>query len=190
MTMKVRYCSMKILVGALVLSVAVPVVLAGPKEDTELAEKAFARGDLVVSMSLWRKAAQQGYAPAQVWLADVLDKSEQDEEAVSWYRKAAVQGDAAGEFGLGQMYAKGEGVKRDFVQARDYIGRAAEKDYLLAAVVMNEMYKKGGLGVSADLDQAAKWDARIKELSSKETGQTTTKQKGGANGPENENGKK
>jgi len=92
--------------------------LAGPQQDADLAEKEFARGDLVAAMSLWRKAAQEGYAPAQARLGDVLDKAEEDQEAVEWYRKAAAQGNSAGEDGLGQMYAKGEGVKQDFEMAR------------------------------------------------------------------------
>ena len=151
----------------LAASLLVPAAFAaaGAKEDSEQAEKEFARGNLVVSLSLWRKAANEGYAPAQAWLGDILDKSEEDEEAVSWFRKAAAQGDAHGEYGLGQMYAKGEGVKQDFEQARLYIGRAAQKDYLPAVVLMREMYKNGTMGLAADPAQAAKWDAKVKELS-------------------------
>lgn len=139
--------------------------VAGPEQDTELAEKEFARGDLVVSMSLWRKAAQEGYAPAQVRLGDILDKAEEDVEAVDWYRKAAVQGNAAGEYGLGQMYLKGEGVKKDVEQARVNILRSAEKDYLPAVLLMMEAYRTGGMGLPVDPGKADEWEAKVIVLS-------------------------
>ncbi len=150
-----------VMLGVLHLSAAV----AGPAEDTELAEKEFARGDLLTSLALWRKAAQQGYAPAQARLGDILDKAEEDVEAVEWYRKAALQGNASAEYGLGQMYVKGEGVKKDLEQARLYILRAAEKDYLAAVTLMMEAYRIGGLGLSADKDKAEAWEARLIKLS-------------------------
>lgn len=138
-----------------------PWAVAGPEQDTELAEKEFARGDLVLSMELWRKAAQLGYAPAQARLGDILDKAEEDVEAVDWYRKAADQGNAAGEHGLGQMYLKGEGIKKDFEQARVYILRAAEKGYLAAMVLVMEAYRTGGLGLAVDKAQADAWEVKV-----------------------------
>ena len=38
--------------------------------------------------------------------------SEDDAEAVRWYRLAAEQGHASAQFNLGVMYARGEGVFR------------------------------------------------------------------------------
>jgi uncharacterized protein len=153
--------------GVMSLLMAAPA-WAGPAEDTEQAEKEFAKGNLVGAMGLWKKAAEAGHAPAQVWLGDILDKAEEDEFAVVWYRKAAEQGDAGGEFGLGQMYAKGEGVKKDFEQAVTYIRRAAEKNYLNAAVVMRDIYKSGSFGVTVDLAQSEIWDVRVKEILGKD----------------------
>lgn len=153
--------------GVLLWGLITPSAVANPKQDTELAEKEFARGDLVASLALWTKAAQQGYAPAQVRLGFILDKAEEDEQAVDWYRKAAAQGNAAGEYGLGQMYAKGEGVKKDFEQARSYILRAAEKNYLDALVLMMNVYRTGGLGLSVDNVQADAWEAKLIALSPK-----------------------
>ena len=152
-------------VVAMCWGLAAPWAIAGPEQDTELAEKEFARGDLVASMGLWRKAAQEGYAPAQARLADILDKAEEDVEAVDWYRKAAVQGNAAGEYGLGQMYLKGEGVKKDAEQARVNIVRAAEKNYLPALLLMMEAYRTGGMGLAVDPAKADEWEARVIALS-------------------------
>lgn len=147
--------------AALALALAAPLATAGPEEDNLQAEQEFARGDLVASMALWRKAAEQGYAPAQIWLGDILDKSEEDEEAVSWYRKAAAQGSAGGEYGLGVMYSKGEGVEKDLAQAYAYIFKAAEKNYLQAMVAMMEAYRHGGLGLAVDPVQADAWEAKV-----------------------------
>lgn len=141
--------------------VIAPWAVAGPQQDTETAEKEFARGDMVAAMTLWKKAAEEGYAPAQVRLGDILDKSEEDEDAVMWYRKAAEQGSAAGEYGLGQMYAKGEGVKQDFEQGRSYVLKAAEKGYLPALIMMMNAYRYGSLGVAANPAQAAAWEAKV-----------------------------
>lgn len=138
---------------------------AGPEQDNELAEKEFARGDLMVSMGLWRKAALAGYAPAQARLGDILDKSEEDKEAVDWYRKSAAQGNAAGEFGLGQMYLKGEGVEKDLEKAHTYIRLAAEKNELLAVVMMMNAYRTGSLGLPLDSDKASEWEAKVVQLS-------------------------
>ncbi len=151
--------------GALLWAFITPGALAQPAQDAELAEKEFARGNLIVAMSLWRKAAQLGYAPAQARLGDVLDKAEEDVEAADWYRKAAEQGNAAGEYGLGQMYLKGEGVKKDVEKARSYILRAAQKDYVEAVVLMMGAYRSGGLGLAVDPAQADAWEAKLIALS-------------------------
>lgn len=152
--------------GVLVLSwgLSTPLAQAGPQQDTEDAEKEFARGDLVASITLWRKAAQQGYAPAQVRLADILDKAEEDAEAAEWYRKAADQGNADGEFGLGQMYLKGEGVQKDLEQARTLILRAAEKNHQGAMMLMMESYQYGRLGLAVDAGKADEWELKLKAV--------------------------
>lgn len=150
--------------SALLWSMAAAPAHATPDEEYALAEKEFARGDLVASLALWTRAAGQGHAPAQARLGDILDKSEEDEDAVAWYRKAAGQGNAAGEFGLGQMYAKGEGVERDLAQALAYVRRAAEKDHPAAAALMMESYRTGGLGLPKDPVQADAWELKVAVL--------------------------
>jgi hypothetical protein len=149
--------------GLLSMALVGPLAVASPQEDTEQAVKEFNRGDLVVSMALWRKAAGDGYAPAQVWLGEILDKAEEDAEAVTWYRKAAEQGDAAGELGLGVMYAKGEGEPRDLTKAHSYILKSAEQKHVPALVMMMDAYRSGGLGLTADPVQANAWEARLVE---------------------------
>jgi TPR repeat protein len=153
----IRYSCVVMLLWGL----SAPWAAAGPVQDTELAEVEFARGDLVASLSLWRKAAEQGYAPAQARMGDMLDKAEEDDAAVEWYRKAAAQGNAAGEDGLGQMYAKGEGVKKDLEQARLYIEKAADKNYVPSLLALMDAYRRGGLGIVADAAKADALEARV-----------------------------
>lgn len=155
--------------SAAMLAGVAPAALAGPQEDTEQAEKEFARGNLIVALSLWRKAADQGHAPAQARLGDMFDKSEDDKEAFEWYQKSAAQGNAAGEFGLGQMYLKGEGVAKDAEKAFLYIAKAAEKGNLQAVLLMRDVYRNGSLGQAVDLAKSAEWDKKAQEIVARET---------------------
>ena len=45
--------------------------------------------------------------------------------AMSWYRKAADQGDDAAQFNLGVMYEKGQGLPQDYVLAHMWFSLAA-----------------------------------------------------------------
>ncbi|MBC7858007.1 MAG: sel1 repeat family protein [Burkholderiaceae bacterium] len=148
---------------ALALALAAPAASAGPKEDNEAAIAEFNKGDFVTSMALWLKSAEAGYAPAQVWLGDILDKSEEDEDAVKWYLKAAEQGDASGQFGLGLMHAKGEGVKKDLAQAYGYVLKAAEQAHAPAMFALAAAFRTGGLGQAIDAAKADEWQAKLYE---------------------------
>lgn len=160
MTMRTKYRKW-VLLGAMLCSLDASVAIAGPQQDTELAEKEFTNGDLISAMALWRKAGQQGYAPAQARMGDMLDDAEDDKEAVEWYRKAVEQGSAAGEYGLGVMYLKGEGVGKDEEKARSFILRSANKNYVPAMRLMVEFYKAGATGLPLDLEQAGKWEDKM-----------------------------
>jgi len=131
--------------------------LAGPQEDTARGVEAFKQDDLVAAIQWFRAAAETGYAPAQARLAYVLDKAEENEEAVHWYRKAAEQGDPDGKFGLGQMYAIGEGIERDVGRALQLIREAAEEGHVNAMHTMAVSYEKGDLGLPVDRHKALSW---------------------------------
>lgn len=122
-------------------------VWAAPEDDFRAGSQAFRTGDVVQAMALLKKSADAGHAPSQSLLAYILDKAEFNDEAVAYYRKAAEQGDAEGEFGLGAMYTAGEGVKRDPAEARKWIARAAEKGHAAAINALAEAYITGGLGI-------------------------------------------
>ncbi|MEI6818558.1 MAG: tetratricopeptide repeat protein, partial [Verrucomicrobiota bacterium] len=79
----------------------------------------------------WRKAAEQGFAPAQFNLGLCYSKgkgvAKDAVEAAKWYRKSAEQGDADAQFNLGIFYANGKGVAKDTVEAAKWYRKAAEQ---------------------------------------------------------------
>ncbi len=137
---------------------------ADPKQDTERAEASFRDGDLITAMALLRKAADQGYAPAQSRLADLLDAAEQDVEAVALYRRAAEQGDPAGEYGLSRMFASGEGTARDAQQALMWLRKAVGRGYAPAVEALARAHRAGALGLPRDPQEAARLEAQAKSL--------------------------
>ena len=138
---------MAIRVLALFLAWQVGVAWAAPEDDFRAGSRAFHTGDVVQAMALLKKSADAGHAPSQSLLAYILDKAEFNDEAIAYYRKAAAQGDAEGEFGLGSMYAAGEGIKRDPAEARKWITRAAERGHATAINALAQAYMRGELGV-------------------------------------------
>ncbi|MDS4057067.1 MAG: tetratricopeptide repeat protein [Candidatus Contendobacter sp.] len=68
---------------------------------------------------------------------------------VQTVRLKAEQGDAAAQFRLGQMYAKGEGVKQDYAQARQWYQKAADQGHADAQFNLGTMYANGQ-GVKQD----------------------------------------
>lgn len=144
-------------VAALCLALAGAQAMAGADEDYQAGLKSFQAGDVVGAMNPLRAAADAGHAKAQVLLAEILDRSEFNEDAVALYRKAADQGDADGMFGLGAMLAAGEGVKAKMpLEGRQWIQQAAEKGHKQAINVMAQAYLKVELGLGeADRESPA-----------------------------------
>ena len=62
-----------------------------------------------------------------------------DTEAVKWLRKAAEQGDADAQFGLGLMYAGGRGVPKDDVQAYAWYNIASAQGNASAATIRDRV---------------------------------------------------
>jgi hypothetical protein len=89
----------------------------------------FAQGDWAEALKWWRKAADQGYAPAQYAIGFLYCQAwgvPQDYvEALKWFRKAAEQGYASGLHGLGTLYSAGDGVPQNYVLAYMWFNLAA-----------------------------------------------------------------
>lgn len=147
--------------AALCLAFAIAgVAWSAPEDDHRRGEQAYRGGDVVAAMAALRRAADAGHAPSQVLLGDILDQAEFDEEALAWYRKAAEQGNAAGEYSVGGMYFSGEGVKQDLAQAYFWFLRAAEKKYGPATIALANAYiraERGEIPAGPDKSFAADW---------------------------------
>jgi uncharacterized protein len=76
--------------------------------------------------------------------------------AVSWYRKAAAQGDERAQLNLGIMYVKGQGVPQDDAAAVSWYRKAADQNYMFAQFNLGLMYLYG-VGVPQDFVAAARW---------------------------------
>jgi uncharacterized protein len=124
------------------------------------ARTAFDAGDYATALRLWRQAAEQGHAAAQLDLgiqySDGTRVVQDHAEAVKWYRKAAEQGHAEAQAILGHMYEYGTGVVQDYAEAVKWYRKAAELGNDEAQNNLGFMYERGR-GVVQDYIQAHKW---------------------------------
>ena len=143
-------------------------VLAAALDDFNAGRKAYLAGDVVAAMTPLRRAADAGYAPAQSLYGYILEKAEYNEEAAQYFRRAAEQGDADGQYGLGILYAAGEGVARDAGTARDWLERAGNQGHALAVVALSQAFLSGRLGFKTDPADAGGvgWVRKAGELDS------------------------
>lgn len=144
MTRHRQICSM---LCSLVL-LAAATARADVNEDFEVAKKAYIAGDVTRAMSVLRKGADAGDAASQVFLGEILDASEFDEEAAAMYRKAAEQGNADGQFRLGALYSVGEGVKKDPAEAMRLMRLAADQKHVQATNAIASAYLNAQLGIA------------------------------------------
>lgn len=71
---------------------------------------------------------------------------------MKWYRKAAEQGNADGQFELGRCYANGQGAARDKVEAVKWFRKAAEQGFAQAQCELAMQ-----LGFLGDQNEGIKW---------------------------------
>ena len=75
--------------------------------------------------------------------ADGRGVTQDDAEAVAWYRKAAAQGHAAAQFFLGVMYADGHGVPQDDAEAVAWYRKVAAQGDADVQFILGMMYAAG-----------------------------------------------
>ena len=143
--------------GALLFLFLPSELLADARSDGERGIAEYRQANVIEAMEWLRKSATAGYAPAQTTLAFILDAAEDDEAAFRWYQAAADSNDAAGLFGLGTMYAKGEGTTKDPGKAGELIQQAAELEHVQAMRVYANALEHGQLGFAPDPGKAATW---------------------------------
>jgi len=114
--------------------------LAGPVDDFTLGAKRYRDGDMMGAMAPLKAAADSGHAEAQALYGDILDKAEMDEAAVDYLTRAAVQGNADGQYGLAVMLLAGEGTERDAARAAGLLRAAARQNARLAINALAQAY--------------------------------------------------
>ena len=108
---------------------------------------------------IWEKAqAGSVREQFQLGLAFYFGKgvSQDSEEAVKWWRRAAEQGHAQAQYNLGVSYHEGKGVVQDDAEAAKWFHRAAEQGHAEAQYNLGVSYHNG-VGVARDDAKAAKW---------------------------------
>jgi len=85
--------------------------------------------DETEAMKWYRLAADQGRSDAQYQLGHLSYQQNNYAEAAKWFRLAAEQGRPDAQSNLGVMYAEGEGVPRDDVQALMWFTLAADQNH-------------------------------------------------------------
>jgi TPR repeat protein len=82
--------------------------------------------------------------------------------AMRWYRKAADQGDATGQFYIGWFYYFGLGVAQDYAVAMGWYRKAADQGNADAQFNIGRLYESG-LGVAQDYAVAMGWYRKAAE---------------------------
>jgi TPR repeat protein len=129
-------------------------------ELREAGTLAYVRGDFLEAIRLWRMAADEGDAKAQINLgfayASGLVGPPDDVEAVRWFRIAADQGEAVAQGALGVMYENGEGVPQNSAEAVRWYRLAADQYSSEGQFALGTMYYRG-LGVPQSHSEAVRW---------------------------------
>lgn len=105
-------------------------------------------------------------AEAQIKFANELYSKKNYKEAIVWYRKAADQGNIAGEYNLGIMHEKGLGVKKDFIQAIAWYQKGAnQKDKDSLRNLINAQIKLAGqLYQDKNFKDSVLWYRKVADL--------------------------
>ncbi len=82
--------------------------------------------------------------------------TEDDSQAVKWFRKAADQNYADAQYSLGICYHEGYGVEKNEIEAVKWLQKAAAQNHPAAQLNLGVCYAKGE-GVAKDEVEAVKW---------------------------------
>jgi len=107
------------------------------------------------------RKAEQGEISSQATVAFMYAKGigtteRNEEEAVKWYRKAAIKGHLNSQFNLGVIYAKGRGVEQSYTEAYKWYHMAADQEDTTAQATLAMMCVKG-IGTEKNSTAAFNW---------------------------------
>ncbi|EGV35645.1 SEL1-like repeat protein [Neisseria weaveri] len=111
-----------------------------------------------------RQAAEQGIAPAQNALAELLTNIK-PQEAFEWFQTASEQNDSDAHAALAHIYLVGQLTERNSEKARQHAEAAAQQNHPEATRILGDIYRYG-LGVPADHETAQQLYRRASDLGS------------------------
>lgn len=128
--------------------------------------------DMDTALEYLLKGDEAGDSKAPRYLALLYESSEDYENALIYYEKAAGLGDTTGKYYVGQYYLEGKGTDVDYEKAYEYLSEVASSKKVVPGVAdarysMGYIYENG-LGVEADLDAAIDWYTQASENGSEE----------------------
>ncbi|MDR3293701.1 MAG: caspase family protein, partial [Clostridiales bacterium] len=125
-------------------------------------ERRYGTQDFSDAIKWYRRAAEQGYAPAQTMLGLCYyvgsGVAEDYGEAERWFKKAAEQDNADAQYHLGACREKAE----DFEDAVRWYRKAAEQGQVDAQYYLGFCYDNGN-AVSQDFEEAVRWYRKAAE---------------------------
>ena len=120
----------------------------------------YGEDQLPQAIDWFRKAAAQGYAPAEFQMGQLYDfgfgVAADAAQAFAWYRKAAEHGSAAAQRAVGDFYRRGRGAAVNAAEAVRWYRLAADGDDLRAQYQLGQMYFDG-TAVTRDYVSAYVW---------------------------------
>jgi uncharacterized protein len=121
------------------------------------------KADTNEAITWYLLAAESGHPVAQNNLALLMRFSEnKPEEAAKWYLLAAEQGLPFAEVKLGEIYAQGLGVAKNYEEALKWYMKAAQKGFPVAYHYLGDAYSHG-IGVGKDERKAREWYMKAAE---------------------------
>lgn len=120
------------------------------------AHTAMMKHDVITANRLLMPLAEKGDATAQNLSGDLCVLCGDMTKAVSWYKKAAEQGNAKAQNNLGMAYIKGQGITQNDSDGVGWLRKAAEQGHMKAQNNLSVMYSSGR-GVAKDEIESAKW---------------------------------
>jgi hypothetical protein len=123
---------------------------------------AFHHGHYETALKVWKPLAERGDVEAQLRLGylyfDGLGVDQDFKEGVSWFRKAALQGNAEAQGKIGIAYQLGKGdLPKDYKEAAKWFLKAAEQGAFNRYYNLGFLYENGGYGLPKDYVQAYMW---------------------------------
>lgn len=119
------------------------------------------------ALAWFRKAADQGYVPAQVEIGKMYEQgngiSQNYHRAMEWFQLAArLSNNKEAHFHIAEGYFRGHGVPQDYGAAVPYYMTAAKQGHPIAQFIIGSMYE-AGWGVEKDPIQAWYWYKRCEK---------------------------